>query len=975
MDNEKNIEINIESAASDNTAPINSDSIQLEVSPESLESDEKTTTAQSKSKAGKLARVLKSPYLYLSLCFVLPVAVMYLIYLSMEIHPFGDGSVLVLDLNGQYVYFFEALRNFVHGDASLLYSFSRALGGEFMGIYAYYLASPLSYIVALFPQERILEALLCLFLLKTGGCGLTFGYYLHKTSKKLNKISIICFSMFYALSAYCIVQQHNTMWIDCVMWLPLLTLGLEVLIKYKKFKMFTFFLALSVFSNFYIGYMVCIYVAIYFFYYYFASSSNGENNPLKEKFHFIASLSRTVLYSALACGMAMIIILTAYYSLTMGKTTFSNPNFDPASKFDFIDLLTKFFPGSYDTVRPEGWPFVYCGVLTLFLVPVFFVSKKFSAREKILAGAIIVFFVLSFSLSTADLVWHGFQRPNWLNYRYSFMLCFILLTLAHKAFDEIENMSTGMFIGIAAALSGFLFLIQKFDYKNMDDFEGIWLSLFFIGLTLITLCLFKKPAFKENIAVIMIIFICLETFCNGLSNCLDLHDDVYYSKYSSYNNFISGLRPIVDKVKENDRTFYRFEKTKHRKTNDNMALGIRGLSNSTSTLNAETIRFLNRMGYASKSHWSKYLGGTPVSDSLLGIKYIISEDDWTRYYEEAYTLEDDDRYTAYLNPYALSLAYGVNSAVDSVDMESEETPPLQLNQLLSALIGEDIEVFVPVEMSDYSLYNMDETYISGHYKYYPQNSSKDAILYYYFDVPKSDVEYYFYLPSDYPREVKLKVDGVPLDSFYGNETSRIMTVGTSFSEGDTMRIALTVAQNEIYVKTDIPCIFYLDMEAFEYAIGKLAETQYNITDYTESSFKGTINTKKADQTILTTIPYDKGWQIYLDGEKVEYHKTLNALIAFDIDSIGEHTLEMRYMPKAFVLGAGCSVICVALFIALCSVDFVRKKKMKTTVVSDNKNEKDTQKIETIEFSETEEGNAIAAPPIVNEPENDKNEEN
>ena len=159
---------------------------------------------------------LKKDKLYLLFAFLVPAAVMYLLYVAMKIFPFGDGSVLILDLNGQYVYFFEALRNFVHGDASLLYSFSRALGGEFMGIYAYYLASPLSYIVALFPQERILEALLCLFLLKTGGCGLTFGYYLHKTSKKLNKISIICFSMFYALSAYCIVQQHNTMWIACV---------------------------------------------------------------------------------------------------------------------------------------------------------------------------------------------------------------------------------------------------------------------------------------------------------------------------------------------------------------------------------------------------------------------------------------------------------------------------------------------------------------------------------------------------------------------------------------------------------------------------------------------------------------------------------------------------------------------------------------------------------------------------------------
>ena len=908
----------------------------------SVNEDVSTAELDTAKKTSFFAKLLKSPYLYLSLAFILPVVIMYIIYIAMEIHPFGESSVLVLDLNGQYVYFFEALRNFVRGDASLLYSFSRALGGEFMGMYAYYLASPLSYIVALFPTERMLEALLCLFLLKTGTCGLTFGYYLHKTSKKINRSSVICFSLLYALSAYCIVQQHNTMWIDCVMWLPLVTLGLESLIKYKKFKMFTFFLALSVFSNFYIGYMVCIYVAIYFFYYYF---STKENNPLKEKGHFISSLCRTVLYSALACGMAMLIIATAYYSLSMGKNDFSNPNFSPVSQFDFVDLLTKFFPGSYDTVRPEGLPFVYCGIITLFLVPIYFLSKKFSAKEKILAGAFIVIFVLSFSLSTSDLVWHGFQRPNWLNYRYSFMLCFFLLTLSHKVFEEIESFSSKFFIGIAASLSVFLMLVQKLEYEHMQDIGSIWLSLAFVGLTLILLCLMRQKALKETVSIIMVIFICLETFCNGLSNCIDLHDDVYYSKYASYNDFLTKLRPIVEKVQTEDTSFYRMEKTTHRKTNDNMALKIRGLSNSTSTLNAETVKFLNRMGYASKSHWSKYLGGNPVNDSLLGIKYIISSDDLTRYYDEAYTVEGDDRYTAYLNPYALSIAYGVDDAIEEMDMDGYETPQQTLNALVSSLIGEEIEVFVPVELQDYKTVNIEETYIAGHYKFTPVDTSTDAILYYYFEVPYSSAEYFFYLPSDYPREVKIKADGVSFGTFYGNETSRILSIGTEYKEGDTLKIALTLSKKDLYVKADIPCLFYIDMDAFEYAASKLAQTQFDITSHTATSLKGSITTTKESQTILTTIPYDEGWSVILDGKKIEYTKTLDALIAFEIDDIGEHTLELRYMSKSFVLGASCSVICCALFIVLWIFDSKRKKSKKNIVISD---------IEVTEIEETDE---------------------
>ena len=120
---------------------------------------------------------------------------MYLI--TQQLYPFGDGTVLVLDLNGQYVWFFEALRNFARGDADMLYSFSRALGGEFLGIYAYYIASPLSFLVCLFPQRMMLEALLALFMLKAALCGLTFGIYMHKTLKERRPLAVITLSIFY----------------------------------------------------------------------------------------------------------------------------------------------------------------------------------------------------------------------------------------------------------------------------------------------------------------------------------------------------------------------------------------------------------------------------------------------------------------------------------------------------------------------------------------------------------------------------------------------------------------------------------------------------------------------------------------------------------------------------------------------------------------------------------------------------------
>ena len=169
---------------------------------------------------------------------------------------------------------------------------------------------------------------------------------------------------------------------------------------------------------------------------------------------------------------------------------------------------------------------------------------------------------------------------------------------------------------------------------------------------LVLICILKITKYRENILLIITFFVCFELFANALTNVVDLNRDVVYSRYSSYTNFLAQLRPIVRLVQENDTSFYRMEKTLHRKTNDNMALNIRGLSNSTSTLNSDTIAFLARMGYCSKSHWGKYAGGTPVNDSLLGLKYIITSDDLSDYYKPAFA---EGGFTAWLNPYALSL--------------------------------------------------------------------------------------------------------------------------------------------------------------------------------------------------------------------------------------------------------------------------------------------------------------------------------
>ena len=598
---------------------------------------------------------------YLGFCFLIPALLLYIMYLARGVYPVGEGSVLVLDLNGQYVYFFEALRDIVTKGGSFVYSFRRALGGEFMGIFAYYLASPLSFIVALFPKEHMTEAIRFLLILKCGLSGFTFGYFMHKTVKRLPLASVM-FSSMWALTAYAVVMQHNLMWTDNVILFPLVLLGIQQIIKKGGMSLYVVTLSLCILSNFYIGYMTCIFSAAYFFLFYF-SKSRGELNERGIKHHFIKSFGRFATASVCAVCIGAVIILPTYYSLSFGKTDFSDPSFAPETKFKLAEMLSKLFFGSYDTVRPEGLPFLYTGTLSLLIAPLYFVCKKIPLREKIMSAVTLIFFVLSMNITTLDLVWHGMQKPNWLNYRYAYMLCFFILYWGFRVFEHIKEISFKWISLSFAATVGLLVFLQTLELENLPDMTALIPSvlLLFIYAVLVR-AVRSKSAERSGVAKkILIVLVCGEMFASGLVNFNALDEDVVFSGRTGYRTFLDRVSVAADDIKKYDDSFYRTEKTLSRKTNDNMALGMYGLSGSTSTLNASTIKFLNRMGYASKSHWSKYLGGNPVSDSLLGIKYIIAEHGDNVYEaDELFDYTEDDRnLISYSNPYALSVCTAV----------------------------------------------------------------------------------------------------------------------------------------------------------------------------------------------------------------------------------------------------------------------------------------------------------------------------
>ena len=993
------------------------------------------------------AHFTKQGYLYFS--FFVPALLFFMVFILQGTWPFGNGSVLVLDLNGQYVYFFEALRKAIYGDASLLYSWCGTLGGEFIGIYAYYLASPLSYLVALFPEGAMTEALLFIELTKCGLCGLTMAYYLKKSRPKANEMITIIVAVMYALSAFAIVMAHNTMWIDALIWLPMVTYGIERLINYGHFKLFVVALTMSAVSNFYIGYMVCFYVFLYFFYYYFFASHRapsqmvesdaGDNNFINERYHFPRSLVRIGLASVIALLIACFIILPTYYSLTLGKTTFSDPAWkyvlwNPEGsekllfKFTPFDFIAKLFIASYDSVRLTGFPFLYCGMLTLILVPVYFVSKRINVRQKIGAALILQAFFFMMMIAPVDMILHGAQEPNWLNYRYSFMFSFLMLILAHRSLELLHTVKLKKTVIISGVWAGLVLITAPFVYKMFESPEVSFIRrlLLYLLLPIALLAIYeaahyyllkerKNPIGRTAMLTTLAIIVCLEMFVGTLLNTTSLNEDVTFSpKYTradgtwleGYDNFVDRFREVATAVQESDSGFYRMEKDHLRKYADNYALNMRGLTGSTSTLNERTITFLRRLGYISYSNISSHKGATSVGDSLLGIKYLIGDTEHIsdRYYLEEYNvLKDenespinefeykDNKYLyAFKNLYALSLAYASSSDVKDYNITTATSPFVAMNELISAILGEDVKVFEEIVIDDSNVTASDnveilhptylvkkydsegnlipkkdqngntlfnaqgeityETRGVSYYSFEPKDgTSGDMVITITFTTPegmKPGTEILFKLPTDYSRECSWKfnstTDGASEKKgscfSTSDKTDCILSLGT-MNAGDTGTLELTVKGTQFYFErnTKNGIFYYVNETEFTSAMTRLAEGNFVIDEFTESYFKGTITAKDGTTSVFTSIPYEKYWNVYVDGKEVETYMTCAALVGFDLPTSGTHTLEIKYESDALHTGLKLSAVGLVLFIGWIALDYTlfRKKRLANATLDYN----------------------------------------
>ena len=846
---------------------------------------------------------MKKKFKYL-LAFLIPLFIMLLIYIFNSIYPFGNKTLLTVDLQDQYVEFFTAFRNILHGDIGLFYSFSKTLGGNMFGLFAYYLSSPINLIVYFFNSSNMMDAVLLINLIKIGFCGLTSFIYFDKTFKKDTKISIV-FSIIYSLMAYNIVYSQNLMWLDGVIWLPIIFLGIDRLIE-KKPLLYYISLTITIMSNYYIGYMICIGSLLYFLYKLYIK--NNYKISLKENRKDILYFLK---YSLLCAGTSAIILLPSIFSLLAGKTSNALSQLVPRQTYPALDLISKFYLGTFNDSVFDTLPNIYISVMMILLVFLYFFNKKINIKERKISLIFISIFIASFLLYPIDLIWHLFQHPIGFVYRYSFIFDFVILIIAYNSFiklDKIDKSLITKFILISFLIT---LLVDKFVYNSSSCYRILGT---FIFLLIYSFYLYYRK--NKNLNKFIIVLMVIEMFISGLL----ITNKLKYEKRNTYLDFINSYGSIINKIKEEEDSFYRIEKDYNYSTNDSMLLNYNGISHFSSTYEGVNNKLLgDYLGIFNRFYVTNYHGSTLATNSLFNIKYLLSEKDMN-YYTKIGNNEDINIYE---NTYNLPFIYMVDDTIN--DLELIKYQPFEnQNNIFKSMTNNTGNVFEQNQIDSIVLNNIElNEKVTKYIQYNKITYYKDASLEFNLTSEKDGL-IYVYIPSDTEIKTDVLLNGKSIIDTTDDNDYRynILELGY-FKKGEKIKLEIVLLEDTLKI---YDYMFYtLNEEQFNNKIELLNQNDsLKITESKSDYIKGTINVTKDNQILYTSIPIDKGWHIYIDDKEVKCDVLLNTFIGVTIDN-GEHTIEFEYIPQGFGSGLCISLVSITLF-GYCFI--LDKKKIK-----------------------------------------------
>lgn len=863
---------------------------------------------------GRLSRLLS---------FLTPLVILLLVYVLFGMFPFGQKSLLITDMSQIYVDFHSWFYDALKGGDSLLFSWNTGLGMNMVGALTFYLSSPFSFLVLLFERSQIPDALLLITLLKVGSCGFTFSFYSSKVLK-FNGIRNVIFSSMYALMTYVVVYALNIMWLDGIIMLPLVLLGVHSLVEKGKILPLTVSFLIAFITQFYIAYMIGIFSILYFLGVMFRVGKPSWKTFRNRSGKFILS-------GALAGFMSAFLLLPTYFSLQYVYLYIASSN-PGAHTLTPVELISKMALGSYDTLT-YGLPNLFCGTLCILLGVLYFLNRSIQRREKMIAGGMLVILLLSMTFWPVNIFWHAFDEPTWFPYRFSFLYCFVLLVLSIRCFQQLDGLK-GWHIAAAAGGASLCFgSVLLFGLEHVTAVQ--------IGTTVALLCVYAlllaamryRPQAALAMTLVLAATVMVELYDNTNKMVHAMDTEFRYNDRASYVSYVENRSSVIQSIRQQDPGWYRMENHDMRNANDSLSLDYYGMAHYDSFTNQHMSQFLSHLGVTTtvQNRFLRYYGSTSVLDSLLGIKYVLGTNERRNGYTEIQSFGNDQK--VFLNQNALSIGYMVDDGLRNFtyDSTSQKDPFYLQNKLLNAMDGREYDYYTPIHMASTMISDniTMESYNDWWYSVSKNESSGNSYISYTITNPKAQ-NVCFYLPSVGLSEQNYVYVNGELYGPWGYDLIGAIDLGW-WEADQEITVSFELRDDSCYLGE--PQFYGFDGHAAGLLFDRLKEHQMTDIEMGTSSVKGTVDAGEGG-LLFTSIPSDPGWSAEVDGKPVQLVNIADAFWAVELPE-GQHEVSFSFTPQGLRIGVILSITAFILAVVLIyCIDYRGKRKKHPPVDED-----------------------------------------
>lgn len=811
-----------------------------------------------------------------------------------------------------------------------------------------FMGDPFIYLYLLFSIDLLPYLFGFMAILKINVTGYLFVKYLKYLN--LKSFTIIVASILYALNGYIILWGQHYQFVNVIMFLPLLMLGFEKILREDKKIVMIIAICFLAINSYYFLYQISLFLILYATVRFLLVYSF-------EISRYLNILKQSLIAYMLGIGLSAIYLIpTITYVLNSPRISGNvSPNFFALNSLEYyFSLFSRGFSNntlgiasSYvGTINYYESPILFSSILVILLIPASFISM--TKRQRIINGLLfsltVVFLILPFFAT----MFNAFSK---IDYRWTYLIIFVniyLITFSLEKIDEMKkNNIVSMIITYLVLIISYLIVMTQAGsivtlQESTPKYLILTLTLTLIFGAMYIICfsaLFfnKKNINKYLIVVILIFEVIVHNYPSINHRVLLTSGDVSQKVY--YND---STIEAINYLQEVDSNFYRIKKDYFsRFLNDPLMQGYNGITGYNSLHQFSTLNFLENMNIEMTSLNLIFgLENRINLEALIGVKYFLSKsEDLNMYgYKKLETIGD---VTIYENLLYIPSVFTYNQYIKDSEFEKMDVTQKDSVILNSVVLSEkDIEGFnhlnievdegalssnkdnvqkVPLDNNGVRGENVDNLIVTGRNEIKFNSINEDPII---------------VIPLQNGENGQFNLD-ITIESSVDNE-GQIFWNSTiqEFNENDSKKFPVLPGEHKYNLKLgnideikEIRIDVARSQGSFtlkditlskienDVDIERILNLQKSMSTFEFKGNNKVIGSIKSveDEILYLSIPYDRGWKATVNGEKEEIFMGNYGFLAIPLKE-GNNSFEIKYTPPNFYLGLLISLLTLLIII-------------------------------------------------------------